>query len=253
MRAAHTISGRALAAACLALLVCGGCGGGHQGTELLVSVEFDLALGIDQLLVLGQAGDPPWLTLEPGLIPASPGGPLPSGSTVALALPDMPDTSAFTLVVDGHAGGARVATGTASNLTVPPLTLTALSIPLFALACGTPLCIVGERSCASATESRICLENARGCGIWSTPLACPDGGTCHGGACSAGCGPDSHSCGELCVSNIDTATCGASCSPCPTAPNAVPVCDGTRCLLACLAGYQLCRGSCVPVGDPSCG
>src|SRR5207237_9061148 len=41
------------------------------------------------------------------------------------------------------------------------------------------------------------------------------------------CSPGFHECAGNCVSNSAVATCGASCSPCPSRPNtAAPTCDG---------------------------
>lgn len=60
------------------------------------------------------------------------------------------------------------------------------------------------------------------------------------------CQADHHRCGGSCVSDFDTATCGAACTPCPTDPNGVTVCDGATCSIECLPGTISCDGSCAP-------
>jgi hypothetical protein len=87
----------------------------------------------------------------------------------------------------------------------------------------------------------------------------------------SGCPTGQHRCPAGCVRDNETATCGQSCTPCPTIPNGGAVCDGKTCGLFCQPGYHLCDGkvcrlnndvaSCGtrcepcpgdPNGDPSC-
>jgi hypothetical protein len=44
------------------------------------------------------------------------------------------------------------------------------------------------------------------------------------------------------VSDLEPATCGASCAPCPAPANAVATCDGTACGMACYPGFANCNG-----------
>jgi hypothetical protein len=45
------------------------------------------------------------------------------------------------------------------------------------------------------------------------------------------------------VKDNDTATCGQSCTPCPTIPNGGATCDGKSCALFCGIGYHLCNNN----------
>ena len=69
------------------------------------------------------------------------------------------------------------------------------------------------------------------------------------------CGAGTHLCGEACVSDIDPATCGVSCSACQLPTNGAAACDGTRCQGKCADDKQLCAGKCIPkdaVCDNTC-
>ncbi len=62
-----------------------------------------------------------------------------------------------------------------------------------------------------------------------------------------------HRCGETCVSNSSTASCGpTSCTACPVPANSVASCDGAACGFTCNAGFTLVNGACVRVCDTTC-
>lgn len=125
-----------------------------------------------------------------------------------------------------------------------------------------------------------CGQNAAGFGHDSgipcddTGEACPELSWCDlaDGLCRQGCDRDevcgagevcdidthectcevgTHRCGESCVSDTETNTCGAACTPCPSVANGVATCDGMSCGLVCQAGYQMCEGTCYADGTPN--
>jgi hypothetical protein len=53
-----------------------------------------------------------------------------------------------------------------------------------------------------------------------------------------------HDCNGACVANDSTATCGSSCTACPSVANSTTTCDGTGCGLTCNEGFFACGGNC---------
>lgn len=64
------------------------------------------------------------------------------------------------------------------------------------------------------------------------------------GGCSFVCAAGWHRCGDACVSDTATATCGTRCSACSNDPNGAATCDGTACGLACKTDFRACGGAC---------
>ncbi|MCZ7684887.1 MAG: hypothetical protein M5U28_41400 [Sandaracinaceae bacterium] len=88
------------------------------------------------------------------------------------------------------------------------------------------------------------------CGGCDRP--CPTGGphtraTCTAGICGIACDVGYHDCGGTCVSDSDPATCGTSCTPCPTPMAGVATCIGGTCGVMCDAGATMCSGDCVDI------
>jgi hypothetical protein len=91
-------------------------------------------------------------------------------------------------------------------------------------------------------------------------LAWMDAPLCPTGSDGTACGTAMHCCGGSCVSDLAVATCGASCTPCPTRANATTTCSGTTCGFTCSSGYGNCDGNAtngcetITTGDPNnCG
>ena len=87
------------------------------------------------------------------------------------------------------------------------------------------------------------LQSSRdNCGACATACAAVANGasSCAQGHCTFSCDTDFHTCGSACASNLNPATCGASCAPCVSGAHSVATCDGTKCGLACQAGYADC-------------
>ena len=62
-----------------------------------------------------------------------------------------------------------------------------------------------------------------------------------------------HRCGETCVLNSSTASCGpTSCTPCPVPGNSTSSCDGTSCGFVCNPGFVAVSGACVRTCDTNC-
>jgi hypothetical protein len=72
---------------------------------------------------------------------------------------------------------------------------------------------------------------------------------CAASACGFSCNMGFHKCGASCADDTSVSSCGSSCSPCPTPPNATAAClaNGTCGIGTCAAGYLDCNG------DPSDG
>lgn len=81
--------------------------------------------------------------------------------------------------------------------------------------------------------------------------ACPsvDNGqvSCTQSNCHFTCNAGFHACGSACASNMDPATCGSRCTPCPTPANSIATCSqGGKCGFACLPGFHKCGDQCLP-------
>lgn len=113
--------------------------------------------------------------------------------------------------------------------------------------CGTSVCgtCAGGEYCETAT--RTCRT---GCDSNSD---CPQPGTCSGAhvcTCAAG----SHACGEACVSDQSTGSCGTSCSTCYEPWGGAATCDGHSCGVSCGGGYHACGLDCFDnTSAQSCG
>jgi hypothetical protein len=68
----------------------------------------------------------------------------------------------------------------------------------------------------------------------------------HDCTCSAGF----HQCGNVCVSDLDPDSCGASCTPCPAPPNSSASCDLSVCGFVCESTYERCDQMCCPTSCP---
>lgn len=126
-----------------------------------------------------------------------------------------------------------------------------------------PLCSAssaGPYRCVAACDGRTpdrcgddCVDvqrDALHCGGCDRP--CPTGGphtraTCTAGVCGIACDIGYHDCGGTCVSDSDPATCGTSCTPCPTPMAGVATCIGGTCGVMCDAGATLCSGDCADI------
>jgi hypothetical protein len=64
------------------------------------------------------------------------------------------------------------------------------------------------------------------------------------------CAIGHHQCGDVCVSDLDVNSCGASCTPCPAPPNASPTCNLGACDFACDGTYERCDQMCCPTSCP---
>lgn len=82
---------------------------------------------------------------------------------------------------------------------------------------------------------------------------CPPHEACDVASHECVCAAGYHRCGSACVPNNSVATCGVSCTGCPTDPNATASCDGVGCGLSCKQGYRLCGDACAacPAGATS--
>lgn len=59
------------------------------------------------------------------------------------------------------------------------------------------------------------------------------------------CGSGTHVCESMCASNLDTKTCGSSCTPCPVPLNGSATCDGMACGVSCTGNFKACMGACI--------
>lgn len=64
------------------------------------------------------------------------------------------------------------------------------------------------------------------------------------------CAPGFHSCGGICVSDLDVNTCGTLCTPCPAPPNSTPTCESGVCGFICGDDFEPCDDACCPIACP---
>ena len=64
------------------------------------------------------------------------------------------------------------------------------------------------------------------------------------------CAPIYHQCGAVCVSDLDPATCGVLCTPCPAPPNASAICALGICDFVCGDTFERCDDACCPTSCP---
>src|SRR5690349_18362971 len=108
---------------------------------------------------------------------------------------------------------------------------------------GAPCAIPSD--CCSSLDciDTVCRKPAAGCpsgqvkcGGSCCPAVANGAPTCAKGQCGVVCNGGFHVCAGQCVSNQDVATCGASCSPCPSSRCSPATCDGATCGRAPIAG-----------------
>ncbi len=104
--------------------------------------------------------------------------------------------------------------------------------------CSTTKCPPGY-GCDPAT-----LKCVTGCRVAND---CPSGATCTAGACT--CATGFHQCGQSCVSDANTGSCGARCESCPVANLSTATCSAGQCGHLCVAGAHDCGGVCVSDND----
>jgi alpha-tubulin suppressor-like RCC1 family protein len=80
---------------------------------------------------------------------------------------------------------------------------------------------------------------------------CETNGVCDLATHSCRCPAGNHACLGQCVSNDAPATCGSSCSPCPTTANGTATCDGNACGVTCDPGSLACGGACASCAIPN--
>ncbi len=110
-----------------------------------------------------------------------------------------------------------------------------------------------------------CRTNGNGCSGFTycdeasgeCLLGCEVDGQCMGEheVCDTGihdcvCGSGYHQCGAVCVSDLDAATCGASCTPCPAPPNSIAICFLGTCGFVCDDNFERCEDACCPTSCP---
>jgi len=155
--------------------------------------------------------------------------------------------------------------------------------------CGEPLTICGPDCVNTDADPRYCGDCETACpsGWVCEAATCSDPGDCRGnddrcsgftycdestGECLPGCSEtaqcegdnqicdsenhecvcaeDFHLCGNSCVSDFDTASCGDLCTPCDAPPNAMATCDLAMCDFQCVDGYERCDEMCCPTSCP---
>jgi hypothetical protein len=87
-------------------------------------------------------------------------------------------------------------------------------------------------------------SNCGGCG---SACAQPAGGgtaACVSFQCTVKCEAGDHVCSGVCTSAKSVATCGTSCTPCPTPSNGTATCDGASCGAQCNSGFHACGTEC---------
>lgn len=106
-----------------------------------------------------------------------------------------------------------------------------------------------------------CTTLTQGCGagLFCDPLSkrcqagcrlaadCPSGATCAQGTCR--CPAGQHACGQACVPDDSTASCGARCSACPRPDNATATCASATCGFSCAPGSRADALGCVDVDE----
>lgn len=121
--------------------------------------------------------------------------------------------------------------------------------------CATP----PAASCVDAQTQRTfevtgTCQASGACAYPQHDTACPLGCDAASGACRSSCGAGQHECNGGCVSNLDVATCGASCTACPAPAQGTATCDGTACGFTCGAGFHACGAGCAEnAATASCG
>lgn len=252
-----------------------GCNTHHDGTSLLIRVDFNEGLGLTQLQFSGAAGQ--GTGFGPIRKPDAVGLPLSSAQSVLIRLPDTYAGQTMVLEVDGLVQGSIVA---ASQLTATPERnrLTRLSISL------TPAtpdggggrdagvncqncqsgCCVGLRCYPQPSFTR-CGSDAGACVTCNTQSAdncvdgscrcgtrgsCADGQECDGGVCA--CTPRSCATGCCtldggCNFNPTSASCGNAGVGCVACPPFSSTCDAGVCDVA----LPICSSSGVCNGCPS--
>jgi hypothetical protein len=71
--------------------------------------------------------------------------------------------------------------------------------------------------------------------------------TCDGTSCGVQCNSGFHLCGSACLSDTSVASCGSSCTPCPTTSHGTATCVAGACGFFCDAGYYPCPTGCAAI------
>ncbi|MBI5544626.1 MAG: choice-of-anchor D domain-containing protein, partial [Deltaproteobacteria bacterium] len=116
---------------------------------------------------------------------------------------------------------------------------------------GSGTCSGAPKACSSPPAS-IC-KDGQTITIYSATGTCGAGGVCSyapsdvacalgcdaaTGSCKTGCDSGKHVCNGACVDSSSLATCGTSCTPCPTDAHGTATCNGTQCGMQCATGWQ---------------
>ncbi len=99
---------------------------------------------------------------------------------------------------------------------------------------GLSYCDLATKHCLpGCLESEQC-SGGQDCNIVDHTCNCPSG---------------THLCSGVCSSDDALATCGDSCTPCPTDPNGDAACNEGQCALACDAGFRLQGSACPDIDE----
>lgn len=75
-------------------------------------------------------------------------------------------------------------------------------------------------------------------------IHCPTGERCDFATRTCGCATGTHRCSGRCVADDSPATCGTSCTPCPTTSFGTATCTAGVCGVRCATNYHLCGTIC---------
>lgn len=273
----------------VALLALAACGS-PPSTAARVFLDLDPGVAIDQVRLEVDVGGLSLVTLD---VPPVAVGELRQGQDVVVRFEDQLAGAKVDFLAAGLSGGAEVARGEASatlvrGRTVETFVTLAASAGcpagqhqcadscypdddtghcgLSCAACGVAP-VHGQVTCVAGACSFTCDEgfkrcssecvdltsDARNCGACGH--ACEPNQICQGSACVLNsCPGGQHPCNGICVSNLDPATCGSRCDPCPTPANGTATCDGASCGVSCNDGFHACSGACLSnTSVASCG
>ncbi|MFZ5442223.1 MAG: EGF domain-containing protein [Myxococcota bacterium] len=119
--------------------------------------------------------------------------------------------------------------------------------------------VCNHGQCALLPDDCTSLSRGCGAGYYCDPVSkkcmggcrltsdCPMGGTCNAGTCA--CPAGQHACGQQCVPDDATSSCGARCSACAQPDNSTASCTSATCGFTCNTGFRLESGLCVDVDE----